>query len=218
VRLPPAIERHAARFDRLSVRERVMVAAATTVALVMGWTVVVFDPAAARERALDAEAAGLQESIAAMSASAEAAGTPLRLALEQEKQLTEQLASVNAQLASQSAGLIPPERMVEVIHDVLSRQRDLTLISLHNKPVTSLTPASTDASAAARDPGGPYVHPVELVIEGSYLDVLAYLRALEQLEWRFYWKVLELETTRYPINRVRIELSTLSMEKDWLGV
>jgi MSHA biogenesis protein MshJ len=62
------------------------------------------------------------------------------------------------------------------------------------------------------------MHPVEIVVEGAYLDVLEYLRALESLEWRFYWKVLELKTTRYPINRVRIELSTLSMDKEWIGV
>jgi MSHA biogenesis protein MshJ len=62
------------------------------------------------------------------------------------------------------------------------------------------------------------VHPVEIVIEGSYLDVLEYLRALEALPWHFYWKVLELNSGTYPLNRVRIELSTLSMDKEWLGV
>ena len=52
----------------------------------------------------------------------------------------------------------------------------------------------------------------------DYLDVLAYLHALESLEWRFYWRLLELESTAYPRNRVRIELSTLSLDKDWIGV
>jgi MSHA biogenesis protein MshJ len=48
--------------------------------------------------------------------------------------------------------------------------------------------------------------------------VLAYLHALESLEWRFYWRLLELESTAYPRNRVRIELSTLSLDRDWIGV
>ena len=56
------------------------------------------------------------------------------------------------------------------------------------------------------------------MIKGSYLDVLQYLQALETLPWHFYWKVLELNSGTYPLNRVRIELSTLSMDKEWLGV
>ena len=103
--------------------------------------------------------------------------------------------------------------MVQVVHDVLSRQHGVTLVSLHNSPVTTLVPPAAGTTSA-----GPYVHPVEIVVEGSYLDVLAYLHALENLEWRFYWRLLELESTTYPRNRVRIELSTLSLDKDWIGV
>jgi MSHA biogenesis protein MshJ len=62
------------------------------------------------------------------------------------------------------------------------------------------------------------MHPIELVIEGRYLDVMSYLRELETLPWHFYWKKLDLNSTDYPLNRVRIELGTLSMDKDWIGV
>ena len=103
--------------------------------------------------------------------------------------------------------------MVQVIQDVLSRQHGVTLISLHNEPVTTLVP-----TPAGQNPAGPFVHPIEIVVEGTYLDVLAYLHALENLEWRFYWRLLELESTAFPRNRVRIELSTLSLDKDWIRV
>ena len=63
---------------------------------------------------------------------------------------------------------------------------------------------------------GPYVHSLEFVVEGSYLDVLRYLEKVEALPWRFYWQVLELKTAEYPINRVRVRLNTLSMDKEWL--
>ncbi len=56
------------------------------------------------------------------------------------------------------------------------------------------------------------------MIEGEYGDVLNYLQALEALPWRFRWKTLDLTTKQYPVNRVRLELSTLSMDKTWLGV
>ena len=108
--------------------------------------------------------------------------------------------------------------MVQVIHDVLSRQHGVRLVSLHNSPVATLVPGTAQGTQSSAPSGGPYLHPVEIVVEGTYLDVLAYLHALESLEWRFYWRLLELESTAYPRNRVRIELSTLSLDRDWIGV
>jgi MSHA biogenesis protein MshJ len=216
MKLPHAVAQAAARFDRLSVRERILVASATLVALVIVWTIIVFDPMAAKERALVAELAGLQESISAASQAMQTAAEndATAAAMRKQEQLEQELAAIDAQLASESAGLIPPERTVQVIHDVLARQRGVTLITLHNKPVTTLVPHADGAQSGA----GPYVHSVELVVEGNYLDVLAYLKALERLEWRFYWKLLELATTQYPTNRIRIELSTLSLDQSWIGV
>lgn len=208
--LPAGFEAALSRFDRMSLRERGLVAVAVLACVVMLWTVTLWDPIAARQQTLADELSSLQQTMVstADTLDASAKNDPAMLALRQEEQLRKELADINAQLASQSAGLIPPERMVQVIQDVLARQRGVTLISLHNKRVTTL-----DASASA-----PYVHPVELVVEGRYLDILTYLHALEALEWRFYWKLLELETVRHPINRVRIEINTLSMDKEWIGL
>lgn len=232
MKLPAGVEKSLAQFDRLSVRERALLAAAALVAVVMTWTVAVFDPMTAKERYLNSEMITLREGIATASQSMTelALSDPTTIALDKEKQLQAELKQVNEQLASRSGGLIAPERMVEVIHDVLSHQQGIALVSLQNQGVTSLIqPAANTAPVdgstvvdTAADPAtagaGPYVHTVGLVVEGQYLDVLAYLRALEALPWRFNWKVLELETTRYPANRVSIELSTLSMDKDWIGV
>lgn len=240
--MPPYLEKLASRYNALSLRERVLVACASLVALVMTWMLMVLDPIAAKQRALSAEKTSLEEQIGVTAQGIQ--DNPTVLAIAREKELQTTLAAINVQLADKSAGLIAPERMVQVIHDVLRRQQGVTLVSLHNKPVTSLVQAVPQTAEQAADAAttsddgttesapqdaapeapkapemtGPFVHPVEIVVEGSYLDVLAYLKALEGLEWRFYWKVLDLETKRYPTNRVRIELSTLSMDKDWIGV
>lgn len=234
MRLPAQVEKLASRFDAMSMRERALVLGASFAALVMIWTLAILDPLAAKRRALDAEMISLNEQIEAAKSGVAAANAsdPTTLALAKEKQLKAKLDLINMHLANQSAGLIAPERMVQVIQDVLRSQRGVRLVSLHNKPVETLakSPAAAkpkvddgetdmaEATVPDQPSSGPFVHPVELIVEGSYLDVLAYLQALERLEWRFYWKVLDLETTRYPVNRVRIELSTLSMDKDWIGV
>ena len=213
--IPVPVARLLARFDALSTRERALIAGAALIGVVLLWFAVFLDPANVRQRALSAELTTLQQSIYLTTQSIQQTNEsdPMLTAQREAAKLEQQLAAINTQLAAKSAGLIPPERMVQVIHDVLSRQHGVTLVSLHNSPVTTLVPAAAGTTSA-----GPYVHPVEIVVEGSYLDVLAYLRALENLEWRFYWRLLELESTTYPRNRVRIELSTLSLDKDWIGV
>lgn len=245
MKLPPYLEKAFARFDALTLRERALTAGAILAAVLMTWTIAILDPISGKHSAMLAEQATLEEQIAlAKSGVAAAAATdPVTLALAKEKALKISLDELNGQLASESAGLIPPERMVQVIQDVLSRQRGVKLVRLHNKAVTSLVqsiafePTPTVAATPSEDGTeemppeptvagepeqhemtGPFVHPVEIVVEGTYLDVLAYLQTLEKLEWRFYWKVLELETLQYPVNRVRIELATLSMDKEWIGV
>jgi MSHA biogenesis protein MshJ len=215
MKIPVPLARLLARFDALAMRERVLVAGAVLIGTVLLWFATSYDPATARQRALRAELTTLQQSITLTTQSIQETNeaNPTLTAQREENRLKERLAAINTQLAAKSAGLIPPERMVQVIQDVLARQRGVTLVSLHNSPVTTLVPGAAGATSA-----GPYVHPVEIVVEGSYLDVLAYLHALEHLEWRFYWRLLELESTAYPRNRVRIELSTLSLDKDWIGV
>ena len=216
MKLPVALAKTLARFDALSMRERALVAGASLIGIVLLWVALVFDPMSVKQRALSAELTTLQQSIqlTTLSIQETADADPTLIAQREETKLKTQLADINAQLATKSAGLIPPERMVQVIHDVLSRQHGVRLVSLHNSPVTTLVPSTAEGVQS----GGPYVHPVEIVVEGTYLDVLAYLHALESLEWRFYWRLLELESTAYPRNRVRIELSTLSLDRDWIGV
>lgn len=220
MKLPPALEKAFARFNRLSLRERGLIAGGLVAVLVMGWDAAMMEPVRKREVAATAELKSIADSTAALEAASDAnAPDPTEQALEQERSLRAALERVNGELASASAGLIPPERMVDVIHDVLNRQRGVRLVSLRNRPVESLAAsAQTDPAQSTALLTGPYVHPVELTIEGGYLDVLAYLEALEALPWRLYWKVIEIETRDYPLNRARIELSTLSMDKEWLGV
>lgn len=233
MKLPENWRRAAVRFNQMSVRERLLIAVATLGVLVMLWTVAIMDPLHARERMLRDEMTSLQDSLANGTSADGVQGDALRNeeALARIETLNVELGRIDTELASKSAGLIPPERMVQAIQDVLRHQRGLKLISLHNQPMAPLVPAvPADPNAATSDADGnaepaapvvdhgPFVHPVELIVEGSYLDVLRYLQALEASPWRFYWKVLELRTERYPINRVRIELTTLSMDKEWVGV
>ncbi len=272
---PAGLDAMVVRFDRMSLRERLLVFGALLVGVLLLWQSMLMEQLGRREQGLSVELKDLQESVSRLSRVTEAVASkdPTSTAMKRLQEREQALAAIDAKLAGESAGLIAPAQMVEVIHDVLRHQQGLTLVSLHNLPVRSLVPetkatgasegqanatstqradgegASAGAASgnaaqpadesvdavskpagsaqlnAGPDPGqsassiaGPYLHPVELVIEGRYLDIVAYLHALEGLPWHFYWRVLELETKQYPLNRVRIELSTVSLDKEWIGV
>jgi MSHA biogenesis protein MshJ len=215
------------RFNAMSLRERAMISLALLALLILIWDQFLMNPLRVRKQALSQEIETVQKSLSMLTQSIEgrANDNPMSVAMEQRKSLTESLAAVDAQLQSTSAGLIAPQRMLAALRDVLNDQQGLRLVSMRNMPVTSLLAphVETTVGANASDAPplaktGPYVHSLELVVEGSYLDVLRYLQSVEGLPWRFYWQVLELKTTEYPINRVRIRLNTLSMDKEWLGV
>jgi MSHA biogenesis protein MshJ len=215
--MPPALDAAVVRFDRLSLRERLLIFGALLAAVVTMWQAQFMEPLNVREKGRTQELVELQESVARMSRATQAVAStdPASVAMKRLQEREKALAAINQNLVAESAGLIPPAQMVQVIHDVLKHQQGLRLVSLKNLPVT---PLGSSGSAAGAAPTGPYLHPVELVVEGRYLDVVTYLRALEGLPWRFYWRVLQLETKTYPLNRVRIELSTVSLDKEWIGV
>jgi hypothetical protein len=110
--------------------------------------------------------------------------------------------------------------MPELLRELLAGQRGLRLVSLRNLPVESLSqPPASDAVARAGTPAlrpaelsgskdrGPFLHPVEIVLEGDFASVGAYMRALEGLPWR-RTGASSTERPAVPLNRVRIEIGT----------
>jgi MSHA biogenesis protein MshJ len=217
VKLPPQLISVAARFDRLSLRERMLVIAATVAVLIAAANVLLTGRLDARRSQLLAELSELQSGSTGMTAAtSDGAADPMGEAYARASELRAQLAGIDAQLTAQSAGMIESRRMAEVIHDVLRLQHGVVLVSLRNLPAVEL--AANPATQSASPGRPPYVHSVELVLEGRYLDILAYLQDLEHLPWHFYWRQLDLATQQYPINRVRVELGTVSMDSDWINL
>jgi MSHA biogenesis protein MshJ len=196
-------------FNARAMRERVLIAAAVLALLLAVWDSLLMQPLRNAKRNLDAELSSY-----GTAPTADDSNDPHQQALKQAAELQQQSRNLDAQVEKSARGFVPAQRMIAVLHDVLKRQGGLTLVSIRNLPVQSLIPpAQKEAPAAA-----PYVHSIELVIDGRYADIQAYVRELEALPWKFRWSLLELSTRSYPLNRVRLSLSTLSMDATWLGV
>jgi MSHA biogenesis protein MshJ len=195
----------AGRFDRMSLRERMLTTAAVLAVVLVLFDSLVLQRLELRRKEL---AQQLTEIVAAINDTGTAGdGSDAGATLRRTAVLAASLNEATARLHSQAAGLVPPQRMTQVIHDVLSREQGVTVISLR-----SLTPY------ALVEGDGPYVHSVELTLQGRYLDILTYLQALEGLPWHFYWQSLALDATHYPTTRVTVRLGTVSMSREWIDL
>jgi MSHA biogenesis protein MshJ len=202
------------KFEALTLRERAIVIFAVVGMLIAAWDTLLMEPLRQSRIALEGELAAAT-AFGATNQNVDMSD-PRQVSTMRAGELQTQVQNIDLQLKNTASGFVASNRMIEVLHDMLDRQGKLALVSIRNLPVTGLIPAAEDAAASEMQ--APYVHSIEIVIDGEYADILDYLSALEALPWKFRWTSLDLSTSGYPRNRVRIELSTLSLDSTWLGV
>jgi MSHA biogenesis protein MshJ len=136
-------------------------------------------------------------------------------------------------------GLVTPQQMLPLLDELLCRQRGLRLRSLQTlgrtghgsavaASVNAVSPAPSAATStlqtappavSARGAAGDvalYRHGVELSVEGSYVDLLAYLQTLEALPQKLLWGPLTLEVEHHPQVLLKLEVYTLSTQPAWV--
>jgi len=221
VRVRPLVE----RLDQMSLRERGMIFAVAVALLYCIWQTMVMDPMMARARASEQRLTTVkQRTQAADQLGAVAVQDPAIAAALRNRTLKQRLSELDAELTKAAQSYVAPDRMPDMLREMLARQRGLRLVTLRNLPVESLSmPADLHASRsepAKIDPDdrGPFLHPVEMVLEGDYLSIVNYLHALEALPYQIHWQRLELAAGEYPNNRVRIEIGALSLSREWITV
>jgi MSHA biogenesis protein MshJ len=221
----------AQRLDGLTLRERIFVLAGSLTVLFVAWQGLLMSPLAARARTDEQRLADVQQQISVVDQlGAAASQDPVVAAAARNRALAGRLAELDKDLGAQAQGYIAPQRMAELLRALLAEQHSLKLVSLTNLPVESLSkeapPAAADAPVPAPAPRsdalkadrGPFLHPVEIVVEGDYASVVAYLRSIERLPWRIHWRKFELASGEYPINRVHLVVGALSLSRDWINL
>lgn len=82
-------------------------------------------------------------------------------------------------------------------------------------PVAQPGPGSV-ASAEVKAPELLYRHGVEIVVQGSYLEMINYMQALEALPVQLFWGGARLDAQQYPEARLTLTLYTLSLDEKWM--
>jgi len=224
----------AVRYDKLSTREQVLVAAVCIVLLYTVIDTLVLSPAAARQkRAVQEIAQKRQENqtLSAQLAALEArrAQDPEALARRRLEELQARLASMQVDIRKQSALLISSEQMPKVLERLLANHPRVELVELKAFPRVVLDLSADPKKAGAPDPKarasasgeipqGIYRYGMEISIRGPYLDLLGYLRAIEANPEKFFWERAELTAVTYPVTTLKVKVFTLSLDSQWMKV
>ena len=215
--------------DRLSLRERLFLFAAGLVILGGMWEAALAGPLDARKaqatQKLEALKPRLQALDAALDSKAAGMSEGMPAQLDQLTALRNRVAAGDEEVRAFTSDLVDPKQMRVVLEELLHRQSALKLVSATNLPAQPLVEDDAEPSAS-KDNGAKakpkehqlYRHTLVLTLEGSYLDCLAYLQAVERLPWHLYWSRIEFKEDGYPRNAIMLELRTLSLDKEWIGV
>ncbi|PHV29023.1 hypothetical protein CSQ93_07660 [Janthinobacterium sp. BJB426] len=224
----PLLKKWATAFDALSLRERLMVFGAGAAAVLFVFYFMSFNPLLAKRAALEASLAQKQSLLTATDKEIEL--TMLAHATDPDQEARTRLVALQAETASlaqalrqKQHGLVAPERMVTLLEHLLRRHAGLRVVSLKTLPASAVGAHSADAAnGAAADKAAPapllHQHGVEVVLQGSYADMVQYMQALQAMPTRVFWGAAHLDAASYPNATLTLTLHTLSMDDTWIAL
>ncbi|NVI83009.1 type II secretion system protein GspM [Janthinobacterium sp. BJB401] len=224
----PLLKKWATAFDALSLRERLMVFGAGAAAVLFVFYFMSFNPLLAKRAALEASIAQKQSLLTATDKEIEL--TMLAHATDPDQEARARLVALQAETASlaqalrqKQHGLVAPERMVTLLEHLLRQHAGLRVVSLKTLPASAVGARQTDAAngdAAAKAAPAPLLHQhgVEVVLQGSYTDMVQYMQALQAMPTRVFWGAAHLDAASYPNATLTLTLHTLSMDDTWIAL
>jgi MSHA biogenesis protein MshJ len=194
----------AARIDEMALRQRAMLFATLSLALVALAYVALIDPVLVRQKSLIERAKRDQSQLAAVRSQIEgllkeSQTDPAQAAL---RELEQRVAEAEKTLAARKQSYAAAARLPALLRDLLGQGRPLRLDSLRVLP----------GSAVAAG-GGLHRHGVEIELRGTYFDLLQYLADLEKLPAGLLWGSAELQLEQYPEVRLTLQVHTLSSQR-----
>lgn len=225
------LQRLATRVDALTLRERVLLFAATAAVYVFLMHFFGLGPMLAKQELLRAQIVQQQNKLEGID---DEIGDKVKAAqVDPDAPTRERIAAVRAQLDALATslramqnGLVPPERMAPLVEAILRANGRLQLVSLRTlpvepiegkaKPQAATTAATADTPAAARPAALLYRHGVEVTVRGNYLDMIGTMAALESMPTQLFWGAARLEAETWPSSRLTLTLYTLSLDAKWM--
>ena len=209
------------KIDSLTLRERSIVFVAAAGLVIFAVFFFFLNPTYAKQKATLSTMSQQRDSLA--SVEAEIAQTMLvhtldpdaadRVRLQQVKNEAQALSSA---LMAMQQGMVPPERMTGLLEQILRAHRSLRLASLRTLPDEVPVVTAPKPGEAPAPPQLLHRHGVELVLQGSYPDMVAYMAALEGMQGQIFWGSATMKVDTHPNATLTLVVYTISLDKKWL--
>jgi MSHA biogenesis protein MshJ len=215
------------KIDDMSLRERVMIFLAAAFVVVSALNALLLDPLLAKQKVMSAQVVQqlekMKELQAQMQALIQAKQDNQQSPLHQRiAALRQQLDEQDEYLQSRRDRLVAPDKMAEVLEQVLGKHGKLQLLEMHTLPVTPLIEKAAEGAAqpsqSVADGRQIFKHGVQLTLRGGYAELTRYVTALEHLPVQMFWGEAELKVDTYPDAELTLTLYTLSLDKTWLSI
>jgi gas vesicle protein len=189
-------------------RERGLAIGALLVALAAAVEILLFTPQRAQQLQLTRELEAAKARLSRLETSATELASDGDHRLQSRHQALQQRRdSAIAAISAAHVDLIEPPEMGRQLAAILARHPQLQVVSMQSSPAAPLVGGGA---------GGIYEHELEVQVAGNYLDLIAYLRALEQAPHRIYWRELDMKVDDRGVPVTRLMLFTLSKDTTWL--
>jgi MSHA biogenesis protein MshJ len=220
----------AKKIDAMSLRERALLFGAGVAVLGFLFNVLFWSPLVAEQTKLQSRIREDQQKTAEMEVQimqkvAAIKNDPDAVAKRRLAELQQKLQQTRLSMSEMQKGLVSPDKMAEVLEGILKRQESLRLISLKSTTPEVLNQSAPEAKTPAKAAAEPrssvgvvYKHGVELVVQGSYADIVNYLQALESMPWQLFWGRAVVTSEQYPRATVTLTLYTLAREEKWMNL
>jgi MSHA biogenesis protein MshJ len=209
------------KIDSLTLRERVILFAGGAGLLIFLAFSLFLNPGYAKQRALLSSMAQQRDVLA--SVDAEIAQTMLSNTLDPDaaerarlESLRKEARALSDALTAMQQGMVPPERMTGLLEQIMRAHRSLQLTALRTLPEAAPAAATLKPGEVAPPPEMLHRHGVELVLEGSYPDMVAYMSALEGMQGQLFWESATMKVDAYPKATLTLVVYTISLDKKWL--
>jgi MSHA biogenesis protein MshJ len=213
-----ALWRRAARaFDARAPRERVLLIASAAVLLLGLANLLWLEDGWRAWQGLSQQRQGLEVGLQRLQA--DQAALVGRHAADVERMKAE-VAALEARLAQPVDGsrqeLVPAEQMPQLLGELIGRRHGLRIRALQSLGQTPVGAAEAGKAGAAATASTLHRHGVEVKVEGSYPELLAYLQALEALPQKLLWGSLQLQVEQHPRAVLTLRVYTLSPQAGWV--
>jgi MSHA biogenesis protein MshJ len=206
-------------FNALSIRERILFGITLLAVLAFSWWHFFAAPVMAQIETLEAFNKRINDSNSSAQLSVDQIKARLEAGVHKEKKeqlarLKQELITVEEQLQLQTSELVDPEEMFQLMTRLIYKESMLKLLSLKRRAVKP----ALEPTDGLENSDGIYRHVLEVKFSGKYEDILAYLTALESLDWKLIWEEIKISSDKYPVFNVKVVISTLSTRQEWVGV